>query len=281
MPKEEYSTPIIMTLDEVETLYRTPMPTKVLEERHRISLRDTILREIFLNLLIHREVSNSHPASFTIFKDTMVAENWNIPYHKATVSLSDLTPHPKNPTIARFFANMGYVEELGVGRRTLLKYGPAYFDGRDVAIEEDDVFRITIPYKPTILPIGGITEGKKLALDVVRTYPGNRVPYLSKASGIFFIFLLTRESCYLSVLSKSRQLFVSVLSDFCTFFLSVLSKSAIFATGTIEPRGYVHRKTDRRITFGVEEQCSTETASSQGRPPGGKVLGGGAPWGDF
>ena len=31
---------------------------------------------------------------------------------------------------------------------------------------------------------GGITEGEKLALDVVRTYPGNRVPYLSKASGI-------------------------------------------------------------------------------------------------
>ena len=83
---------------------------------------------------------------------------------------------------------MGYVEDLGVGRRTLLKYGPAYFDGRDVAIEEDDVFRITIPYKPTIFPVGaingGITEGEKLALGVIRTYPGNRVPYLSNASGI-------------------------------------------------------------------------------------------------
>ena len=36
MPKEEYGTPIIMTLDEVETLYRTPMPTKVLEEQRDI-----------------------------------------------------------------------------------------------------------------------------------------------------------------------------------------------------------------------------------------------------
>lgn len=180
---------MIRSLDRLMAFTKKHLPeVPFLEERHRISLRDTILREIFLNLLIHREFSNSHPASFTIFKDTVVAENWNIPYHKATVSLTELTPHPKNPTIARFFANMGYVEELGVGRRTLLKYGPAYFDGRDVAIEEDDVFRITIPYKPTILPIGGInggiTEGEKLALDVVRTYPGNRVPYLSKASGI-------------------------------------------------------------------------------------------------
>lgn len=188
---------MIRSLDRLMAFAKKHLPeVPFLEERHRISLRDTILREIFLNLLIHREVSNSHPASFTIFKDTMIAENWNIPYHKATVSLNELTPHPKNPTIARFFANMGYVEELGVGRRTLLKYGPSYFDGRDVAIEEDDVFRITIPYKPTILPVGminggisggingGINEGEKLALDIIRAHPGHRVPYLSKASGI-------------------------------------------------------------------------------------------------
>ena len=155
-----------------------------LEGRHRISLRDTILREVFLNLLIHREVSNSHPASFTIFKDTMVAENWNIPYHKATVSLTELTPHPKNPTIARFFANMGYVEELGVGRRTLMKYGPAYFDGRDVAIEEDDVFRITIPYKPTILLVGGINGTIKLVYDAIIENAGASGPKLSELTGV-------------------------------------------------------------------------------------------------
>ena len=127
----------------------------------RISLRDKILREVFLNLLIHREMSNSYPATFTIYKDTMVAENWNIPYHSALVKLSDLTPHPKNPTIARFFANMGYVEELGVGRRTLLKYGPVYFDGREAEISEENVFRITIPYKPTIMPADGTINDTK------------------------------------------------------------------------------------------------------------------------
>ena len=130
-----------------------------LEGAQRISLRDTILREVFLNLLIHREMSNSYPATFTIYKDTMVAENWNIPYHSALVKLSDLTPHPKNPTIAIFFANMGLAEELGVGRRTLLKYGPAYFDGREVVISEDNVFSITIPYKPTLIPATGEING--------------------------------------------------------------------------------------------------------------------------
>ena len=184
---------MIRSLDRLMTFAKKHLPeVPFLEGRHRISLRDTILREVFLNLLIHREMSNSHPASFTIFKDTMVAENWNIPYHKATVSLNELTPHPKNPTIARFFANMGYVEELGVGRRTLLKYGPAYFDGRDVAIEEDDVFRITIPYKPTILPVGGINgmingtiNGTiKLVYDAIIENAGSSGPQLSELTGI-------------------------------------------------------------------------------------------------
>ena len=180
---------MIRSLDRLMTFAKKHLPeVPFLDGRHRISLRDTILREVFLNLLIHREVSNSHPASFTIFKDTMVAENWNIPYHKATVSLNELTPHPKNPTIARFFANMGYVEELGVGRRTLLKYGPAYFDGRDVAIEEDDVFRITIPYKPTILPVGGINgtiNGTiKLVYDAIIENAGASGPKLSELTGV-------------------------------------------------------------------------------------------------
>ena len=180
---------MIRSLDRLMVFAKKHLPeVPFLEGRHRISLRDTILREVFLNLLIHREVSNSHPASFTIFKDTMVAENWNIPYHKATVSLTELTPHPKNPTIARFFANMGYVEELGVGRRTLLKYGPAYFDGRDVAIEEDDVFRITIPYKPTILLVGtinGTINGTiKLVYDAIIENAGASGPKLSELTGV-------------------------------------------------------------------------------------------------
>lgn len=36
MPKEEYGTPILMTLDEVERLYRAPMPTRALAEQRDI-----------------------------------------------------------------------------------------------------------------------------------------------------------------------------------------------------------------------------------------------------
>ena len=79
---------------------------------------------------------------------------------------------------------MGYVEELGVGRRTLLKYGPAYFDGRDVAIKEDDVFRITIPYKPTILLVGTINGTIKLVNDAIIENAGASGPKLSELTGV-------------------------------------------------------------------------------------------------
>ena len=166
-----------------------------LDGAQRISLRDTILREVFLNLLIHREVSNSYPATFTIYKDTMVAENWNVPYHSASVQLSDLTPHPKNPTIARFFANMGFVEELGVGRRTLLKFGPAYFDGREPVISEENVFSITIPYKPTVVINGSkderlnerlnerLTPSLQSTMDIINANPGIQRKEIVSKSG--------------------------------------------------------------------------------------------------
>lgn len=106
--------------------------------------------------------------------------------------MSDLTPHPKNPTIARFFANMGFVEELGVGRRTLLKYGPAYFDGRQPVISEENVFSITIPYKPTVVingtisgTINGTISGpEKMVYEAIVNNPGSSGPRLSAITGI-------------------------------------------------------------------------------------------------
>ena len=39
------------------------------------SLRDRILREVVLNMIIQREYSSAFPTSFTILRDTIVTEN--------------------------------------------------------------------------------------------------------------------------------------------------------------------------------------------------------------
>ena len=99
-------------------------------------------------MLIHREYSNSFPAIFAIYRDKIVSENWNIPYTYGHIDLSTACPHRKNPTIANVFSQTGIVEELGSGIRKMFKYTPLYSNGKEPDIEENDIYRIEIPYVP-------------------------------------------------------------------------------------------------------------------------------------
>ena len=135
-----------------------------IEGIQRFSLRDRILREVALNLIIHREYSSAYPTTFTIYRDRIVTENWNIPYVYGHIDLQTMRPHRKNPKIANVFSQMGIVEELGSGIRKMFKYTPLYANGKEPIIEEQDVYRIEIPYVPTLLPTtdeSGKKTGKK------------------------------------------------------------------------------------------------------------------------
>ena len=116
-----------------------------IEGMQRFSLRDRILREVTLNLLIHREYSSSYPTTFTIFSDKVVTANWNVPYVYGKIDLTTLKPHRKNPLIANVFSQMGIVEELGSGTRKIFKYTPLISGGKEPMIEEEDVYKVTIP----------------------------------------------------------------------------------------------------------------------------------------
>jgi len=118
-----------------------------IEGTQRISLRDKIFREVVANLLVHREFSNAFPATMTIYKDIVVTENWNRPNIIGRVSLKNLKPFPKNPTISNFFRQLGWVEELGSGVRNMFKYCPIYVKGAYPVIDEGDIFKMTIRHE--------------------------------------------------------------------------------------------------------------------------------------
>ena len=113
-------------------------------------MRDRILREVALNLIIHREYSSAYPTTLTIYRDRIVTENWNIPYVYGPINLQTMRPYRKNPKIANVFSQMGIVEELGSGMRKMFKYTPLYANGKEPIIEEQNVYRIEIPYVPTL-----------------------------------------------------------------------------------------------------------------------------------
>ena len=101
-------------------------------------------------MIIHREYSSAYPTTFTIYRDSIVTENWNIPYVYGHIDLQTMRPRRKNPKIAKVFSQMGIVEELGSGMRKMFKYTPLYANGKVPIIEEQDVYRIEIPYLPTL-----------------------------------------------------------------------------------------------------------------------------------
>jgi ATP-dependent DNA helicase RecG len=119
-----------------------------LEGTVRISLRDVIFREMIANLLSHREYSSPYRATLTIYSDTVVTENWNIPYTMGRITPENLKPHSKNPTIAGFFRQLGWVEELGSGVRKMFHYCPLYAKDKNALpiMEEGDIFKLTVRY---------------------------------------------------------------------------------------------------------------------------------------
>lgn len=115
-----------------------------LEGDQRVSLRDKIFREAISNLLIHREFSNPFPAKLVVEKDRVFIENGNKPHGNGMIDPEDFSPYPKNPKIAKFFKEIGWVDELGSGVRNIYKYNKIY-SGADPEFIEGDVFKTIIP----------------------------------------------------------------------------------------------------------------------------------------
>jgi predicted HTH transcriptional regulator len=113
---------------------------------NRIDLRNIIFREIVANLLIHREFSSSFEAKFLIFSDKIITENWNKPLQFGNITIENWTSHTKNPLIAKVFRELKWVEELGSGKKNILKFASLYFDNQAITIKDDDKFVFEIDF---------------------------------------------------------------------------------------------------------------------------------------
>ena len=117
-----------------------------IEGIQRIDIRDKIFREMAANMLIHREFAHSFPAKFLVFSDRVITENWTKPVGQNSVTLENLETHTKNPMIARVFNELGWVEELGSGRKNIKKYAPYYYPNYRIEIENKEKFVFSMTY---------------------------------------------------------------------------------------------------------------------------------------
>jgi predicted HTH transcriptional regulator len=167
--------------EQVTQLYlRKHLPDKFYQEgEQRVSLRDRIFREVVGNLLVHREFANAFPAKFIIEKDQVYVENWNRPHNGGVIDPANFSPYPKNPIIAKFFKEIGRVDELGSGVRNTFKYCGIYTHGTQPEFIEDDIFKTIIPLKvkgskEAALP----SDWEEVRRKVRRKFGENRRTYL-------------------------------------------------------------------------------------------------------
>lgn len=137
---------LIESYDRLMDFIGKHLPEKFhLEGDQRINLRDRIFREVIGNVLIHREFTNPYPAKLLIEKERVFTENWNKPHVRGNINPDNFSPYPKNPVIAKFFKEIGRVDELGSGIRNTYKYCGLYTPGTQPEFIEGDVFKTIIP----------------------------------------------------------------------------------------------------------------------------------------
>ncbi|GAA0892777.1 putative DNA binding domain-containing protein [Fulvivirga kasyanovii] len=125
--RDDIRTNLIESYDRLMAFVRKHLPDKFYQEgEQRISVRDRIFREVIGNLLIHREYTNAFPAKLIIEKDRISTENWNRPHDNGVIDPLNFSPYPKNPIIAKFFKEIGRVDELGSGVRNTFRYYSIY-----------------------------------------------------------------------------------------------------------------------------------------------------------
>lgn len=222
--REVIKTNLIDSYRQLLEFGRKNLPDKFfLEDTINKSLRNTIVREMVSNTLMHREFTSSYTAKFVIEKNRMYVENANRAAREGMITVENLEPNPKNPIIAAFFRNIGYADQLGSGVRNLFKYSK-FYSGKEPEFAEGDVFRIVVPldeeYSYDFGQDSGrinrsnqsdqsdqsdqslLTEEEQRLLDMIKEYPDMTNALLAQTLG----WSVSRVKYYVQKLKKSGKI---------------------------------------------------------------------------
>ena len=218
--REVIKTNLIESYDRLMDFGKKHLPDKFfLEGDVNKSLRNTILREMVSNVLMHREFTNSYTAKFVIENERMYVENANRAANDGYITEDNLQPIPKNPVIASFFRNIGFADQLGSGVRNLFKYSK-YYSGKMPEFIEGDIFRIIVPLDEKYSYDFGqngqtnqsdqsnqsdlikLSEDELLLLNLIKKYPDMTNPLLAEKLG----WSVSRVKYYIQKLKQFEKI---------------------------------------------------------------------------
>jgi len=145
--RREIGTNLIDACQELMQFVRAYLPDKFYPEGDiQVDLREKIFAEVVANLLIHREFTSDFPARLIIYSDRVETENASHLLGSGLLDSDDFIPQPKNPTIARFFQQLGLAGALGSGIRTIAEYLPYYAKNSRFELREGERFKTIVYY---------------------------------------------------------------------------------------------------------------------------------------
>ncbi len=156
--REYIQTNLIEAYEQLMAFVAKHLPDKFyMEGDQRVSLRAKIFREVIANLIVHREYTDAYPCSLIIYTNLVETENANNPHGEGPIDPFNFAPFTKNPALAKFFIQLGRVDELGSGVLNVTRLINEYSHGVKAQFIEGHVFKMVIP-KPEGA-IEGAVEG--------------------------------------------------------------------------------------------------------------------------
>lgn len=127
------------------------LPEKFLiEGTERVNARNILFRELIVNMLVHRELSNAFVSTVSIYSEKIEVTNANKPINPGIITSPVISPYPKNPTIAKVFNYLGIIDELGSGIGKIFEYSKLYFNYEPV-LENEELFKVTMTREPFVV----------------------------------------------------------------------------------------------------------------------------------
>lgn len=101
------------------------------------------------------------------------------------IDLNNFAPFPKNPTIAKFFIQLGRVDELGSGVLNVSRFVKEYSESGLPTFTEGTIFKAVIPVGEGLSEglNEGLSEGLNSLLELIGIRPGIKAKDISTALG--------------------------------------------------------------------------------------------------
>jgi predicted HTH transcriptional regulator len=123
--------------------------------------------------------------------------NANRPHSYGTLTPGSFEPFPKNPNLAKIFAQMGRADDLGTGISKVFKYIRAYTGEARVEFLDDDLFTVRVPlgdagtefihqpvHVPANVPANVPAKRRLTLINLVQENPNITTPQMAKRLGV-------------------------------------------------------------------------------------------------